>query len=73
MRIHYLKLRNMTHTMSLSVFIVFKGTNFIFLFANTAAGFVPCGCSKKSPHTSSIVQIIFYFWSLEISGNILRI
>ena len=27
---------------------------------------------KKRPHTSSIVQFIFYFWSFEISRNILR-
>ena len=28
MRIHYPKLRNMTHALLLSVFIAFKGTNF---------------------------------------------
>ena len=28
MRIHYPKLRNMTHALSLDVFIAFKGTNF---------------------------------------------
>ena len=33
---------------------------------------MPCGGSKKSPRTSSIVQIIFSFWSFEISENILR-
>ena len=33
----------------------------LFLFAITAAGVVPCGGPKKSPHTSSIVQIIFSF------------
>ena len=32
MMIHYPKLRNMTHALSLSVSIAFKGTNFIFLF-----------------------------------------
>ena len=31
------------------------------LFAITAAGVVPCGGPKKSPRTSSIVQIIFFF------------
>ena len=31
------------------------------LFAITAAGVVPCGGPKKSPRTSSIVQIIFSF------------
>ena len=33
---------------------------------------MPCGGHKKSPFTSSIVQIIFPFWSLEISEGILR-
>ena len=33
---------------------------------------VPCGGPKKSPRTSSIVQVIFSFWSLEISEDILR-
>ena len=73
MMIHYTKLCNMTHVLSLSVFIAFKGTNFLFLFAITAAGVVPCGGPKMSPFTSSIVQIIFYLWSFEINGNILRI
>ena len=43
-----------------------------FLFVVTAAGVVPCGIPKKRPRTSSIVQFIFYFWSFEISRNILR-
>ena len=35
MRIHYPKLRNMTHALSLSVFIAFEGSNFsIFIFLN---------------------------------------
>ena len=42
------------------------------LFVVTAAGVVPCGSPKKRPRTSSIVQFIFYFWSFEISRNILR-
>ena len=29
-----------------------------------------CGGPKKSPRTSSIVQIIFFFWSFEISEDI---
>ena len=33
---------------------------------------MPCGSPKKSPCTSSIVQIIFSFWSFEISEGILR-
>ena len=45
----------------------------LILFAITAAGVVPCGGPKKSPRTSSIVQIIFFFWSFAIregmSGN----
>ena len=44
----------------------------LFLFAITAAGVVPCGGPKKSPRTSSIVQIIFSFWSFEIGEGILR-
>ena len=52
----------MAHALSLSVFI-----------AITAAGVVPCGGPKKSPRTASIVQIISYFWSFEINGNILII
>ena len=38
----------------------------------TAAGVVPCGGPKKSPSTSSIVQIIFSYWSFEIREDILR-
>ena len=33
---------------------------------------MPCGGPKKSPRTSSIVQIIFSFLSFEISEGILR-
>ena len=36
------------------------------------AGVVSCGVTKESLRTSSIVQIIFYFLSFEINGNILR-
>ena len=35
-----------------------KGSSFCILFVITAACVVPCGDPKKSPHTSSIVQII---------------
>ena len=38
----------------------------------TAAGVVPCGGPKKYPRTSSIVQVMFSFWSFEISEDILR-
>ena len=44
----------------------------LFLFAITAAGVVPCGGPKKSPRTSSIVKILFSFWSFEIRKGILR-
>ena len=47
-------------------------TSVLFLFPITAAGVVPCGGHKKSPRTSSIVQIIFSVWSFEISEGILR-
>ena len=40
--------------------------------STSTAGVVPCGIPKKRPRTSSIVQFIFYFWSFEISRNILR-
>ena len=33
---------------------------------------MPCGVPKMSPRTSPIVQIIFSFWSFEISEGILR-
>ena len=54
----------------LNVLIAFKGSNLYILFAITAAGVVPCGGRKKSPRTSSIVQIIFLFRSFEISKDI---
>ena len=53
------------------LWVLGKELIFIFLFVVTAAGVVPCGSPKKRPHTSSIVQFIFYFWSFEISRNIL--
>ena len=43
----------------------------LFLFVITAAGVVPCGGPKKSPRTSSMVQIIFSFRSFETSEGIL--
>ena len=42
------------------------------LTRKSAAGVVLCGSPKKQPCTSSIVQFILFFWSFEISGNILR-
>ena len=56
----------------INVFIALKGTHFLFLFAFTAAGSIQCGGRKTSPRTSTIMQIIFCFWSFEISVNILR-
>ena len=56
----------------MNVFIALKGTHFLFLFVFNAAGVVQCGGRKTSPHTSTIVQFIFYFWSFEISVSILR-
>ena len=46
--------------------------NYYFKFVITAAGVVPCGGPKKYSRTSSIVQIIFYVRSFEISDDILR-
>ena len=60
MKVHYPKVYNMAH-LSLNVFTASKGSNNYILFAITAAGVVPCGGPKKSPRTSSTVQIIFFF------------
>ena len=57
MRVHYPKL---LFILSLfECFIASEGPNLYILFAITAAVVVPCGGRKKSPRTSSIVQIIF--------------
>ena len=56
----------------MNAFTALKGSLLVFLFAITASGVVPCGGPKKSAHRSSIVQIIFSFWSFEISEDILR-
>ena len=52
------------------VFLLLPKDLTIIFFAITAAGVVPCGGPKKSPRTSSIVQIIFFFWSFGISEYI---
>ena len=52
--------------------MMIKGTHFWILFAFTAASVMLCSGRKTSPRTSTIVQFIFYFWSFEISVNILR-
>ena len=49
-----------TYYIPLNVFTASKGSNIYILFAISAAGVVPCGSSKKSPRTSSIVQIILF-------------
>ena len=36
--VHYPKLRNITHTLSLGAFVAFKGTKFYILFVINAAG-----------------------------------
>ena len=69
MRVYYPKLRNIVHTL-IECFITSKGSNLYILFAITAAGVVPCGGRKKSPRTSSIVQILFLFRSFEINKDI---
>ena len=67
------KLRSVWPTLFLlNVFAALEGTHFYILFVVTAAGVVLCGSPKKRPLTSSIVQFIFYFWSFEISRNILK-
>ena len=71
MRVHYPKLCNIVHIFFiLNVFTASNGPNHYILFAITAAGVVSCGGPKKSPRTSSIVQIIFLFRSFEISKDI---
>ena len=54
----------------LNAFTGLKGAQFYILFVIT--GVVPFGSPKKRPRTSSILQFIFYFWSFEVSRNILR-
>ena len=71
-RIYYSKLYSLAHTLLLNVFSALKGTHFYILFVVTAADVLLCGSPKKQPRTSSKVQFIFFFWSFEISGNILR-
>ena len=73
-RIDYPKQICLGHTLSflLNVFTPLKGTHLDILFVVNTAGVVPCGSPKTRPRTSSIVQFIFYFWSFEISRNILR-
>ena len=71
-RIDYPKKICLAHPLSFECFLLLlKELIFIFLFVVTAAGIVTCGSSKKRPRTSAIVQFIFYFWSFEISRNIL--
>ena len=70
--IKYSKLYSLAHTLLLNIFSAPKGTRFYILFVVTAAGVVLCGSPKKQPRTSFIVQFIFFFWSFEISGNVLR-
>ena len=50
----------MAHLLALNVLLLPKDLTIIFIRI-TAAGVVPCGGPKKSPRTSSIVQIIFFF------------
>ena len=70
-KIHGIK-SNKLHDLEVSEVKLIKELIFIHLFLVTAAGVVPCGSPKKRPRTSSIVQFIFYVWSLEIRRNILR-
>ena len=49
MKVHYPKLYNMAHLLSLNVFTASKGSNNYILFAITAAGVVPCGGPKSLP------------------------
>ena len=71
-RIKYSNLYSPAHTLLLNIFAALKETHCYVLFVVTAAGVVLCGSPTKQPRTSSLVQFIFFFWSFEISGNILR-
>ena len=51
--------------------VALNGSLFLFVLAMPEAGVVRCGGRKTSPHTSSIVQIIFSFWFFEVSEGIL--
>ena len=69
MMIHNPKLRYMTYTLSLSVLLLSNELTLKFLFATTAASFVPSYGPENSPYTSAIVHIIFYYqW--EYSENL---
>ena len=59
----------LSYYLALNILLLPKNPKNI-LFAITAAGFVLCDGPKKSPRTSSIVQIIFFFQSFEISKDI---
>ena len=61
----------MAHPLSHLYLHCFQRISVLFLFVITAAGVMPCGGPKMSPRTSSIVQIIFSFWSCEASDGIL--
>ena len=56
-------------TFLVNMFTAVRGS-VLFSFAITAAGIVQR--PKKSPRTSSTVQIIFSFWSFEFCEGILR-
>ena len=53
----------------MNIFTASKGSYFYILFIITAAAIAPCGGPIKPPR-APIVQIIFLFWSFEISKNI---
>ena len=71
MRVHYPKLRNIAHPISLGMFLLLpKDQAFIFLFAITAADIVPCGGPKKvSTYVIHSADYIL-FRSFEISKDI---
>ena len=56
----------------MNVFFVLKRSKFLLLFLITAAGCCAVWQPLKISPNSSIVQIIFYFWSFEIMEYILR-
>ena len=62
MIIHYPKLRNKTHSLSLGVFIAFKGTNFYILSVNEKLPVSKFRCFGNMKY-SSTATFTFMFWS----------
>ena len=71
---HLLKEGEHRNVLLRNVLLLLKDLSFIYICYYCSWCCVSCGGPKKSPRTSSIVQIIFSFpfWPFEISEGILR-